>query len=508
MKTQIRLIIASAIALGMGSCTTGSLITGAYQDDIYFNPGSVPPPVTARETPPAPPVVPDKNSEDKMVISQLKENEDGTKTLNNYILKNNNDNPEVQAYNLDQQTPDETDTTVYYNDDQVKYVINNYYEGDDMDYAFRIRRFHDPYFYDSFYDNWMYGDNWYSPYFSFGWGWDPYFSLSPSAYYGWGYNPCYYGWYSPYYAYQNPWYYDGYYGYWGGYYPGYWGGGGAYYSDNYSYGRRRNSGSNVYNMASGRRMGSSFNREVVAKSNNPSDPTNVRDVDHSALRANSISGATRGSNSNSISNSRASNTSNQVLVERRRDGTSYDDRRSGTSVQRTVNSTQPVANSNARRNYDNNQQSNTTYQRTTPSQNLQETRPSNDTKSANTQSNRANYNRQVYTRPSTSVNYSTPRVVSNGASGNTRYSTPQSNANYNRTYRSSSTYNSSSSVNSNRSYSAPSSSSGSSYRSSTPSSSGSYNPGSSSSGSSSGSVHSSGGSSSSGSSSVSHSGRR
>jgi len=521
MKTQKRLIIAVAIALGMGSCTTGSFLTSSNQDDIYFNPGDVPPPISIVDETPAP--VPQNKSGENMVISQMKGNEDGSKTLNNYVLNDNQNNADAQVYSMDPQNLTQSDTTIYYNDDQVKYVINNYYDSEDLDYAFRIRRFHDPYFYDPYYwDSWGYWDNWYSPYYSFGWGYNSWYSPFNYGYYSpWGYG---YGWYSPYYSYYNSWYYGGYYGGWDGYYNGYYGdwGGGAYYSDNYSYGRRRNSNTNILaGSSTDRRMGTSLDRQrdIVSKSANPTNPEAGRTTDHSTLRANSVSGATRGENSVSGGNSRTTNSSNQVLVERRRSNASASDNgRQAATIQRETTRTQSGNDqSGTRRVYDNNdQQSTPNYQRSN-TQSTSINRPSTSTSKSgitNTQANRANYNRQIYTRPSTSINYSTPRVVTNSSSGNSN-STPQSTTNYNRTYRSSSTYNSSSSVNSGRSYSSPSPSSSGSYQpsrsNSSSYSSGSSSSGSYSSGSSSSSSYSSGGSSGSSNSSgggSSHSGRR
>jgi hypothetical protein len=41
-----RLTISMLAALFLGACTSGSQVTGYYADDIYFNPGSVPPPIS------------------------------------------------------------------------------------------------------------------------------------------------------------------------------------------------------------------------------------------------------------------------------------------------------------------------------------------------------------------------------------------------------------------------------------------------------------------------------
>ena len=125
--------------------------------------------------------------------------------MNNYIFEGTEDDVDALLYNMEQMDLEGSDTTVYYNDDEVKYVINNYYDGDDIDYAYRIRRFHRPYFYDPFYwDSWYYDpyfyggySSWYSPYSSWGYGYNWY---SPYYSWGWGYSP----FYSPYYAWGNP----------------------------------------------------------------------------------------------------------------------------------------------------------------------------------------------------------------------------------------------------------------------------------------------------------------
>ena len=85
-----RLTILAGIALLFGACTTGSYVTSSYTDDIYFNPGDVAPPIVveeyAEETTPAP-----TKSADRMIISQIEENEDGSNTMNNYIFDGNED---------------------------------------------------------------------------------------------------------------------------------------------------------------------------------------------------------------------------------------------------------------------------------------------------------------------------------------------------------------------------------------------------------------------------------
>ncbi len=152
-----RLILLGALAILFGACSTGSQITGSYPDDIYFNPADVPPPIVVVEEP-----APEKSGE-VLIISQIEKNDDGSNTMNNYIFDGTEEDADVLAYNIDQMELEGTDTTILYNDDELQYVINNYYDGEELDYAYRIRRFHNPYFYDPFY--W---DSWYDPYYSYG----------------------------------------------------------------------------------------------------------------------------------------------------------------------------------------------------------------------------------------------------------------------------------------------------------------------------------------------------
>ena len=75
-----RLILAGALAFIMGACTTGSYTTSSYTDDIYFNPGDVPPPIFIVDEP-----VQEKSGE-RIILSQIEENDDGSNTMNNYIF--------------------------------------------------------------------------------------------------------------------------------------------------------------------------------------------------------------------------------------------------------------------------------------------------------------------------------------------------------------------------------------------------------------------------------------
>ncbi len=252
-----RLITIGIAALFLSACSTGSYVTSSYTDDIYFNPGDVPPPISAEGKVTNKPL--DENgkekSGEKMIISQIEKNDDGTNTMNNYIFDGTKQDADALHYNMDQMDLQNSDTTVYYNDDEMKYVINNYYDGDDVDFGYRIHRFYDPFFNDPFYWNSWYYDPFYS------WG-GYYGSYYPGLSLGWNM-----GWYDPWYSWNWGYPYYGlgypYYGY--GYYPSYAWGGGYYYpgyqsyplygrvnSDNYRYGRRTTGTTDINRSASRR----------------------------------------------------------------------------------------------------------------------------------------------------------------------------------------------------------------------------------------------------------------
>ncbi|WP_036984612.1 hypothetical protein [Prolixibacter bellariivorans] len=129
-----------------GGCSTGSMVTSGYVDDIYYSPGDTPPPVVAHTSVSQPKQT---TPQREQVVSNIKESANG-KTVDNYVLKDGSSNSygNIDEYYYNDQ-PDYADTTYYNDDDSVKYVINNYYEpSDNMSYSSRIRRFHDPYFYD------------------------------------------------------------------------------------------------------------------------------------------------------------------------------------------------------------------------------------------------------------------------------------------------------------------------------------------------------------------------
>ncbi len=447
MKTKLPLIAIAAILVS--ACTTGTYMTKSYDDDIYFSPADVPPATMVDNQAPAAERPVKKSISDtgkqKIVISQMEKNEDGTSTLNNYVYQSDqkNNNQDYQNYDMDNQDLVQSDTTVYYNDDDVKYVINNYYDDNDIDFAYRIGRFHRPWHYYSpfFYDNWYYGYNsWYSGYYGWdcGWGYDPWYSCS------WGYPYSYYGYYSP--------FYFGFGGYWGGwyggynhgYYDGYYGGG--YYGDgswdnhhrnrdNVRYGRS----SDFSNYAGG--GGGSINRNSSGSS-----------VGRSVL-----TGKNGSLNQGSTRISRSVDGSNTMGTRSAVQGARNDSRVSGRQVSGATGS--------VRRMYAPSTTGSTYNQSQTG-------RQSNYTPSYNKPRviSQSSYNNNSYSRPRTSEG-SEKVYIKSANTGNSYNSTPRSSSSVRQTYRSSSSYSSGSSSSSTRnsgSYSSPSRgsssySSGSSY---------------------------------------------
>jgi len=217
---KAKLTIIAIVAILVGACTTGTQMTKNYEDDIYFSPNDVSPVVvTASKNPAAVQTNPDTKNQ-QIIYSELNQASDGSNVVTNSIYQTDQNDPNQTSYDMGDQLLIGTDTTVYYDDDEVKYVINNYYDDEEMSYADQFNRFYggayyypyyDPFFYDDFYYGWGY------PYYgwgiSIGWGWG-------YPYYGWGYP--YYGWGYPYYGWGCAPYYGCYPGYgYGGYYPYY-----------------------------------------------------------------------------------------------------------------------------------------------------------------------------------------------------------------------------------------------------------------------------------------------
>lgn len=425
------------MAILFSACSTGSYVSNSYVDDIYFNPGEVPPPVTSTAKTTTKAV--QQKPENKIVLNETGENANESNALNNYIFEGSEGN-EVTVIENNESVDYGADTITYYEDGELQYLINNYYDDNgNVDFAYRIQQFHNPFFYDPFYwDTWYYDPYW-SIGFNWGWGY---------PYYGYGYGYPYYGWGYPGYGWGYP-------GYGWGYYPPYYPGYPGYYppiyvdSDNYKYGQRRSTGTNVdrnYRNSSGSVAQSTSGR-------NKSAGTEVEGSGGSSRNATSSSGRRDGSTGNNV-NTKSNIPNSNVLTERRRStGEGIYSRQSGSE-----NNAGSVANPNSINNSGRNQTQ--SYSRPGAStQGRSYTRPSNSSSSVSSQ----------------------PRVVNQNSSAistGSGYSQPKSTSTYNQSYRSSSTYNRSSSTGtSSRSYSSPSSSGN--YRSSSSSGSGSYSTGSS-----------------------------
>jgi len=135
MKTKLPVV--AIVAILVSACTTGSYMTKAYDDDIYFSPGDVPPvTMVEKEAPAKEKSAQMYNSDAKgkgIILSQTEKRSDGSTAVNNNIYQPNNQtqNNDNQSYSMNNQDLVQSDTTVYYNDDDVKYVINNYYDEND-----------------------------------------------------------------------------------------------------------------------------------------------------------------------------------------------------------------------------------------------------------------------------------------------------------------------------------------------------------------------------------------
>jgi hypothetical protein len=454
MKTN--LLIIAIVATLVTACTTGTQMTRTYDDDIYFSPKDVPPVSAVQDDHSGTKNKPEVVSQ-RIVVSEEQQNADGTKTLNNHIYQRDK-KADYQSYDMDDQDLAESDTTIYYNDnDSVKYVINNYYEDNDIDFAYRINRFHRPYFYDPFfYDDFAFG---YYPFYSgyYG-GYDPYFS------YGWGWGYPYSSYYSPFawgfggymgYGLYNSWYN----GYYDGYYSGYYGNGG-YWShqnpENVRYGRSSDL-SNYRNNRSGA-------GRVVSGNTSESRLPNGISTSNGNRRESVVS---RSNTSGDINNK------NATIVNNRRQGNIS----SGTQVSRQSTTTS----GNVRRAY---QPSSTgrTYDQSGAVRQSQNYTPSYNKPRI---VNQSNYNNNTYSRSRTSSSGNYDRgVVKSGSIQGQSYSAPRSSSSLRQSYQSRSSYSTGSSS-STGSYRSSGSSNGGSSRSYSPQSSGStpssgsYNSGSS-----------------------------
>jgi hypothetical protein len=311
MKTTVNLLL--AVALMATACTTGSKITSSeYSDDLYFMPGDAQP-MAQKPVKQAKPV-----QQKSTVLMEVQENEQG-KIVNNYVVPKGS-RSDKNAYYFEEQ-PAYSDTISEYKDNKEQVTINNYYEGDEMDYTTRIRTFYDPFFYDPFWDpywNFGFGYNWgwggYYPYYGLGWGgyypnygfgWGgyyPYYGFGYGYGYGWGgYNP----WYPPYFG-------------GGGYYPDY---GGSYYAGDVYVGKQNHTGkrgeSNAVRYGANSNKSGSFNRpngQVLGR--NPDTSTgrlqNIGNIQNGAVSGNRTeTGA--GATGTRLSSNRGVNASQQAV---------------------------------------------------------------------------------------------------------------------------------------------------------------------------------------------------
>jgi len=214
MKTKITLL--SAIGLLLGACTTGSYVTNGY-DDIYYSPqNDVSVPVIAQQnTNEVPSLSNQTESSSTTAINNSQDNGNKSSVMENYIFQGGNSSSDTQHYNMKGMELVDSDTTALSNDSQTNYVINNYYDADDIDYTYRINRFHRFGFYDPFmWDSWNYDPFYYDPW-AYNYYWPGNFSIGFGSYgWGFGFN---YGWNSPYYSYYGGYPYYGGYSYYGGY---------------------------------------------------------------------------------------------------------------------------------------------------------------------------------------------------------------------------------------------------------------------------------------------------
>ena len=77
MKAKITYL--GILAVLLSACSTGSYVSSSYTDDIYFNPGDVPPPITMAATTTKKAAEP--KSANKIIVSEINKNDDGTNTM-------------------------------------------------------------------------------------------------------------------------------------------------------------------------------------------------------------------------------------------------------------------------------------------------------------------------------------------------------------------------------------------------------------------------------------------
>ncbi|MGE4586614.1 MAG: hypothetical protein AB7D05_04655 [Mangrovibacterium sp.] len=219
MKSKVTYIPVLTAMLLVGACTTGSYVTGGY-DDIYFSPGDARPILAAGQSGTGAAVSP-YDDDAPLILSDPERNE------THYFTT---DDPDADAYYYDMEGMELVGSDTLYTEENGNTIINNYYEGDEIDFAYRINRFHRYPFYDPFFWDPLYYDPWYYPYYS--WGYYDWYWPGSSFWFGyggfsigwsWGY-PSYYSYYYPYHHHWDHHYFN---------------------NDNYHYGHRRSSYSTI-----------------------------------------------------------------------------------------------------------------------------------------------------------------------------------------------------------------------------------------------------------------------
>ena len=83
-----------------------------------------------------------------MIINEYDDNMEDTNTLKNYVFESDDPSADAHYYDMEGMELVESDTVIYENDGDIDYVINNYYDADDIDFSYRINRFHRIGYYD------------------------------------------------------------------------------------------------------------------------------------------------------------------------------------------------------------------------------------------------------------------------------------------------------------------------------------------------------------------------
>ncbi|MCF8361186.1 MAG: hypothetical protein K9G70_01045 [Prolixibacteraceae bacterium] len=490
------LIIITIAALIATACSTNTQTAGNYVDDLYYWPGDDVTQISNEEL--AELEQNSKPDDNIVIISELGKDKKGSKTLDNYIYAEEEPDwyNEVQAYNLSNTQGEGQDTIFIPDENNGEYVVNNYYINDQMSYADRIRRFHDPYYYDphvSFSFNWGWGSPYYSSYHRWNtWHYDPWY-YDPWGYSSWGYS----SWgYSPYYSsswyynrWHSPYYYSHYrpYGYYGSYYGNYYP---RYYVDNKDYeksnrrSRRPNTTYSGGGVAGGRSTAGDYrNDETMNKSVRTSGRRSVVNGSDSELAQKSASTATRSeravvmekrrstpsarpANVSSEAKTGSSRTNNVITTPRRNVRSTYSSASTGSTTSSrnyTPSYNKPRTNTRATYNRSNNRSSQSVNTRSSGS------RSSYSIPSTERSSKSATYRTRTKTptKSYSSGTRSTPTRSKSYSSG----SSSQSRSNYSSGSSSRSSRSSYSSGSSSRSTRSSSYSSGSSSRSSGSSSS-------------------------------------